>query len=92
MDLNKKDIPSPEPAAKPLETLGDLQAGRVCQVVAVQSGPMQRRLLELGFVPGSEIRIVRFAPAGDPMEVALHGFHIAIRRSDAETISIQRRS
>lgn len=46
------------------------------------------RLRELGLVPGTKIRVVRRAPLGDPIEVAVRGSRIAMRRSEARHIEI----
>jgi Fe2+ transport system protein FeoA len=46
------------------------------------------RLRELGLVPGTKVRLVRRAPFGDPIEVAVRGSRIAMRRSEARHIQI----
>lgn len=78
-------------------TLRDLAPGESCVVRAVRtceagrtSGDLRRRLLEMGFVSGTEVRIVRVAPLADPIEVVLHGYHLSLRRSEAETILVTR--
>ena len=44
------------------------------------------RLRELGFVPGTRVRLVRRAPRGDPIEVAVRGSRVAMRRGEAACI------
>lgn len=63
------------------------QAGRVVQVVG--SGEVSRRLLEMGITPGTEVRLLRAAPLGDPLEFELRGYRLSLRRSEAEQIDIQ---
>jgi ferrous iron transport protein A len=58
--------------------------------VAANTG-IGRRLLDLGFIPGTEIRVVRRAPLGDPVTYALRGVQICLRRSEAARISVYRR-
>ena len=58
------------------------------RVVAAENGA-RRRLLEMGFVPGTPLRVVRLAPLGDPMQVELHGYHISLRRSEARAILVE---
>jgi len=53
------------------------------------AGPVRGRLLEMGFVSGTLVRVVRFAPFGDPMQVELHGYHVSLRRSEARTILVE---
>jgi Fe2+ transport system protein FeoA len=70
-------------------TLRDLKPGESCVVRRVRAhGELRRRLLEMGFISGTPVRVVRRAPLGDPIEVVLHGYHLSIRRTDAETILV----
>ena len=70
-------------------TLCDLIPGS-CGVVRAVTGrrDVRRRLMEMGFVSGTVLRVVRVAPFGDPIEVALHGYHLSLRRSEACTILV----
>jgi ferrous iron transport protein A len=47
-----------------------------------------RRLMELGLLPGTPIEVVRVAPLGDPLEVALRGYRLSIRRSEAASVDV----
>ena len=70
-------------------TLCDLTPGSAACVVTVSGKrEVRRRLLEMGFVSGTRVRVVRVAPLGDPMEVELHGYHLSLRRSEACTILV----
>ncbi len=70
-------------------TLDSLPVGASGRVAAVRgSGPVARRLLEMGVVPGAPVRVVKFAPLGDPLEVRVRDYHLALRRSEAETILV----
>ena len=62
-----------------------------CGVVRRVGGKqiVRQRLLELGFVSGTLLHVVRLAPLGDPMQVELHGSHISLRRSEARTILVE---
>jgi Fe2+ transport system protein FeoA len=72
-------------------TLSALEPGDRAVVRAVDaSEELGRRLLEMGFVTGTELRVVRVAPFGDPMEVTLHGYHVSLRRRDAGNIAVER--
>jgi len=46
------------------------------------------RLRELGFVPGTPVRLVRRAPMGDPIEVAVRGSRLAMRKGEAGKIKL----
>lgn len=72
-------------------TLRELRPGERCVVRAVRAaGPLRRRLMEMGFVSGTAVRVVRVAPLGDPVEVTLHGYNLSLRRADAETVLVDR--
>ena len=74
------------PAAVSLDALA---AGTHARVAAVRgSGPVARRLMEMGVVPGAPVRVIKSAPLGDPLEVRVRNYHLALRRSEAETISV----
>ena len=44
------------------------------------------RLRELGLLPGTVIRLVRYAPLGDPLEIDVRGFHLSLRKAEAAEI------
>ncbi|NOT48808.1 MAG: ferrous iron transport protein A [Acidobacteria bacterium] len=75
------------PASKvKLSTLGP---GAEAQVAAVGgNGPISRRLQEMGVVPGVSIRVVKTAPFGDPFEVRLLGYSLAMRKNEAELVEV----
>jgi Fe2+ transport system protein FeoA len=71
-------------------TLADLelnQHGRI-QTVVGDDG-LTQRLWELGFTPGQRVGVVRFAPLGDPIQVRVRGFDVALRRSEAQRILLE---
>ncbi|HEX7313763.1 MAG TPA: ferrous iron transport protein A [Pyrinomonadaceae bacterium] len=70
-------------------SLDALEAGRHARVTAVRgSGPVARRLMEMGVVPGAPVRVIKAAPLGDPLEVRVRNYHLALRRSEAQTVSV----
>ena len=70
----------------PLSTLQPGDSARVAEVTG--SGPISLRLQEMGIVPGVSIRVIKTAPFGDPLEVRLLGYSLALRRSEAELIEV----
>lgn len=46
------------------------------------SGEHALRLQEMGFVPGTEVRIIKVAPLGDPIEVHLRGYRLCVRKQE----------
>jgi len=49
-------------------------------------GPLRRRLLDMGITPGTEITFKKTAPLGDPVEIMLRGYKLAIRKAEAEAV------
>ena len=69
--------------------LSAISPGTTARVVSVSgSGPVSRRLLEMGVVPGVMVRVVKTAPFGDPFEVRLLGYSMALRRSEADLVEV----
>lgn len=47
-------------------------------------------LMEMGLMVGTEVKLVKFAPLGDPVELSVRGYHLSIRRSEAHFIMVER--
>ncbi|MBP6004879.1 MAG: ferrous iron transport protein A [Pyrinomonadaceae bacterium] len=70
-------------------TLTDLPIGSEARVTAVNgNSSITRRLMEMGVVPGVDVRVIKAAPFGDPIEVRLRGYSLAMRRSEADAIEV----
>ncbi|MBX3126592.1 MAG: ferrous iron transport protein A [Polyangiaceae bacterium] len=69
--------------------LADIAVGDTVTVEHV-GGPraFRRRLMELGLLPGTRVRLVGVAPLGDPLELLVRGASLSIRRAEAESIRI----
>jgi len=74
-----------------LTSLAEIPLGQAAKVVRVD-GPraFRRRLLEMGLVPGTDVRVVTIAPLGDPLRIEVRGGQWSIRRNEAAQISIER--
>lgn len=71
-----------------LRTLPEGARGRVLGF-ADAPPPYRRRLLAMGIVPGTELRVVRRAPLGDPIEIEVLGFHLSLRAHEAAVVRIE---
>jgi DtxR family Mn-dependent transcriptional regulator len=71
----------------PLHKLGVGQRGVVVRVGG--KGPARRRMMDMGLVPGSEVKVVRVAPLGDPVEFELKGYSLSLRKSEARDITVE---
>ncbi|MBR1471233.1 MAG: ferrous iron transport protein B [Lachnospiraceae bacterium] len=71
-------------------TLKELKIGTTAVIRSVGGeGALRQHFLDMGVIPGAEIRIVKYAPMGDPMEVMLHGYELTLRLSEAEKIGVE---
>ena len=70
----------------PLSALADGQSGRISSVAL--TGPIRRRLRDLGMIEGTKIICLQKGPSGDPIAFFVLGTAIAIRRKDASCIHI----
>ena len=70
-------------------TLNCLPYGVAAHVVSISgAGAIARRLMEMGIVPGAPVCVIKAAPLGDPIEVRVRGYHLALRRAEAQTIQV----
>jgi Fe2+ transport system protein FeoA/Mn-dependent DtxR family transcriptional regulator len=70
--------------------LGELPVGsRVRVVDIIGNGKHQRRMLDMGFVPGAEVTIIRKAPLNDPIEYRVKDTAVALRQNDANSILVE---
>ena len=52
------------------------------------TGPLRRRILEMGILKGTEIYIEKYAPLKDPVELIVKGYHVSLRVEEAAQISV----
>ena len=70
--------------------LTDLEVGARATVAEIQVAPNHRpRLMEMGLVVGTPVELVRFAPLGDPVEIKVRGYHLTLRRNEADQILVR---
>lgn len=60
------------------------EKGTVCQVCG--DPDFRLRMMEMGFVRGAEVKVVKYAPLSDPMEFELKGYHVSLRKDQAADI------
>jgi Fe2+ transport system protein FeoA len=78
------------PSLAPPVPLARLRVGSLAVVDGVESGsPVSRRLLDLGFVPGTPVRVLRRAPLGDPTLYEVRGTRLCLRRTEAERVRVR---
>ncbi len=71
-------------------TLDKLPVGRDAVVRAVGGeGELRCRLLDMGIIPRTVIRVTKVAPMGDPLELRLRGYELTLRKEDAAKIEVE---
>jgi ferrous iron transport protein A len=72
-----------------VKTLANLANGGEAIVQAISGeDAIATRLMEMGIVPGTKLRMIGVAPLGDPIEFELRGFRLSLRKSEANRVTI----
>ena len=70
-------------------TLDKAPRGSTVRIISLESSDIGTlRLMEMGMVPGSTVRVVKFAPLGDPIQICIRNHHLALRRNEARAITV----
>lgn len=70
--------------------LAKLAPGGRARIVAIGAiGPMRRRLMDMGILPGERIEVQKVAPLGDPIEVRVKSYSLSLRKKEAEGIDVE---
>lgn len=71
-------------------TLAHLKRGERAIIIDVSSIHIPLKLLEMGCLPGNDVKLVQVAPFADPMYLNINGSHLAIRKETAMHILIEK--
>ncbi|WP_019124885.1 FeoA family protein [Peptoniphilus grossensis] len=73
-----------------MQTLRGAVVGKYYIVKKINgSGPLKRRIMDMGITKNAEIYIRKVAPLGDPVQINIRNYELSIRKADAELISIE---
>jgi len=71
-------------------TLDKLPVGKEAIITAVNGeGALRLRLLDMGLIPKTTVRVEKIAPLGDPIELRVRGYSLSLRKEDARNISVE---
>ena len=74
----------------PVKTLPSLLPGELAVIKAFDADlQLQSRLVEMGILPGIEIRMIKKAPFKGPIEFKIKGYEVSLRYGDAEQVLVQ---
>lgn len=72
-------------------SLSDLRNGERGRVLpGSPDHPAFQRLLAMGLLPGTEVKVVQIAPLGDPVEIEFAGMRLSLRKADAAAVEVER--
>ena len=73
-----------------MKTLKETSVGETGKVVKLNgSGPVKRRIMDMGITKGVDVFVRKVAPLGDPVEVTVRGYELSLRKADAEMIEVE---
>lgn len=71
-------------------TLDEIRSGMKCKIKNLSAdGNLLFKLLDMGFIKGANVEVVRFAPLKDPVELKIHNYLISLRKSEARLIEVE---
>ncbi|MBW2149194.1 MAG: FeoA domain-containing protein [Deltaproteobacteria bacterium] len=82
-----KRVETKKAVEKNLSQLREGQRGVIKRIAG--RGYFRHRLMEMGFTPGSEVYVEKYAPLKDPIEYILKGYHVSLRRGEAANVIIE---
>lgn len=73
-----------------MNTLKEVKCGNTVIVKKIEgTGPVRRRIMDMGITKGCEVYVRKVAPLGDPIEVTVRGYELSLRKADAEMICVE---
>ena len=70
--------------------LKDVKVGETVTIKKVTgTGPVKRRIMDMGITKGSEVYIRKVAPLGDPVEITIRGYELSLRKHDAACVEVK---
>lgn len=71
-------------------TFADLRNGMIARIINVTSHSAETtRLQEMGLVVGTEFKVIKVAPLGDPIEIDLRGYRLCLRKGETHGFEIE---
>ena len=73
-----------------IKKLKDMKQGESGIIATLHgSGNIKHRLVDMGLVHGTKVHVMKFAPLGDPVEIKVKNFELALRNSEAGMIDVE---
>ena len=69
-------------------TLKDGKTGMTVRIDRIGDSALKERLMTMGLIPGTKVKVMRSAPLGDPMAIGVRSYNLALRLADAKSIDV----
>ena len=69
--------------------LSALKTGRTARILSFEDNDLFLKLMEMGCVPGELVKVEQVAPLGDPISIAVAGYSLSLRLSEADNIFVE---
>jgi len=70
--------------------LSELKKGKKARITSINvKGSLKRRLMDMGVLPDEIVEVEKIAPLGDPIDIVVKGYHLSLRKSEAEQIEVE---
>ncbi|HCB92337.1 MAG TPA: ferrous iron transport protein A [Selenomonas sp.] len=69
-------------------TLKDGRTGMEVRIDSIGESSLKSRLMTMGLIPGTRVKILPSAPMGDPIAIRLRSYHLALRKADAAQVVV----
>ncbi|QDU76701.1 Ferrous iron transport protein A [Bremerella volcania] len=72
-----------------MSKLSQLSVGQEAVIASIDASSVAAvRLMEMGMTPGCSVKMIGSAPFGDPLEVEIRGYHLSLRKTEADLVEL----
>jgi len=72
-----------------MKRLSAIKPGTTVRIYSFENNDIFLKLMEMGCVPGEQIKVEQVAPLGDPISISVAGYNLSLRLSEADTIFVE---
>ena len=69
--------------------LSELKKGQKAVIKVINNKEILLKLMEMGCLPGEKIEVEKIAPMGDPISIAVSGYHLSLRLNEADQVIVE---
>ena len=72
-----------------MKRLSQVKPGQTVRILSFEDNDLFLKLMEMGCVPGEKVKVEQVAPLGDPISIAVAGYNLSLRLSEADAIFVE---